>query len=450
MTQIQITDNHDWVSLDTCSPEYTNEDILNLSKISNVSIASLQKNNNNLLVFPSTLNMYGDDIGDDSIVSLRKIEDDYQISTGNIMGFIGVNGTQVNIRSRFAKKDSEDYFLHYMLMKVFSINLFDLKHSNANDAVFDFLLYLFPYYLKKAIQQGLFKKYTKNEYNDANIRGVINVNRHIRQNIPIGTRLSYDTREHSYDNPITQLVRHTIEYINGKNMGKSVLHNDLDTKNAVSLIREATPSYSVNSRTKVLSQNIRPLKHPYYTEYTMLQKICIQILNHKRIKFGDCKNQIYGILFDGAWLWEEFLFTILKGAGFRHPKNKTKEGGLRMFESNDTESFVSRNSRRLYPDFYKKDLILDAKYKHLERGVGREDLYQVVTYMYCTQIQTGGYAYPSDNSESRVTSFKLVGYGGYMLLIPFYVPSNGFTDWKSFVSQMKLSEQQLIDNIHPA
>lgn len=447
MNQIEITDNHDWINLDKCSKEqYTDEDISNLQRIANITIADLHKNSN-LLVFPTSLNRYGDDIGDGHIVSFRKNRDDNQISTGNIMGFIGVNGTQLNIRSRFAKNDKEDYFLHYMLMRVFSINLFNLKHSDANDALFDFLLYLFPYYLKKAIRQGLFKKYKKSEHNDANVRGVINVNRHIRQNVPFCAAISYDAREHSYDNHITQLVRHTVEYINGKSMGRTVLQTDSETRAAVAIVREATPTYSTNARSRVLSQNMRPIKHPYYTEYTILQQICIQILRHERIKFGDSKNQVYGILFDGAWLWEEYLYTILKTKGFVHPKNKIKEGGLRMFENPAEDMLVSRNSRKLYPDFYKDNFILDAKYKHLERGVNREDLYQVVTYMYCKQAPEGGYAYPTSDSYAIPVSYKLSGFGGKIHLNPFYVPFSGFTNWKEFISTINLSEQAFLKQL---
>ena len=447
MTPIRITDNHDWVNLEECCKEsYTADDIYNLERIANVNISELHKNSN-LLVFPTSLNKYGDDIGDGYIVSLRNAGAESQIATGNVMGFIGINGTQINIRSRFAKEDDEDYFLHYMLMKVFSINLFDLKHSNSHDNIFDFLLFLFPYYLKKAIRQGLFKKYRKNEYNDANVRGVINVNRHIRQNVPFCAAIAYDAREHSYDNPVTQLVRHTIEYISGKSIGKNILQNDLDTKNAVAMVREATPTFSINNRSKVLNQNLRPTKHPYYTEYTMLQKICVQILQHKKIKFGNSKDQVYGVLFDGAWLWEEYLYTMLKSKGFEHPKNKTKEGGFRMFETPEEDSIISRNSRKLYPDFYKENFILDAKYKHLEWGVGREDLYQVVTYMYCKQAHEGGYAYPSADINAKSTSYKLAGYGCQMSLLPFIVPSQGFTNWKEFVSIIKQSEKQFVKRL---
>ena len=222
MSNLRITDNHDFVSLyyDKDSRYWHDpiDDVVkkDLRLISNEEIGKLSsKTNPNLLVFPRDLHHYGDEISDSYILSMRNDE----ISTGNIMGFVGVNKTQLDIKSRFAKVDGEDFFLHYLLQKVFSINLFDIKHSTTQKPVFGFLLYLFPYFLKKALAQGLFKKYQRFEYNDANIQGAINVSRHIRENIPFKGTVAYSTREHSYDNDITQLIRHTIEYIKTKELG---------------------------------------------------------------------------------------------------------------------------------------------------------------------------------------------------------------------------------------
>lgn len=47
-------------------------------------------------------------------------------------------------------------FLHYMLIKVFCPNIFDLKHDMSKDAAFDFLLYLFPHHFNEAMSQGVF------------------------------------------------------------------------------------------------------------------------------------------------------------------------------------------------------------------------------------------------------------------------------------------------------
>ena len=43
---------------------------------------------------------------------------------------------------------------------------------------------MFPFYLKKALRQGLYKEYHKQNYNDSNVRGTIDINRHLGKNIP--------------------------------------------------------------------------------------------------------------------------------------------------------------------------------------------------------------------------------------------------------------------------
>ncbi|MBR2202501.1 MAG: hypothetical protein IJ894_17505 [Bacteroidales bacterium] len=416
-------------------------DLPNLKLIADIHIKDLKIDDKpNLLVFPQSFDEYGDKIGDSNMISI--VGD--RIVTGNIMGFVGVNGTLLDIRSRFAAEDGEDYFLHYMLQKVFAINLFNIQHTTNQEQIFDFLLYLFPQFLKKALAQGLFKKYRRFEYNDANVKGAIDVNRHIRENIPFRGTVAYTTRSHSYDNEVTQLIRHTIEYLRTKEQGRAVLNNDSDTKTYVSQIVSATQSYNLRDRNKIINQNLRPIKHPYFSAYTDLQKICLQILRHEAIKFGREKDQVYGILFDGAWLWEEYLNTFLKGCGFHHPKNKESRGGIKMFDKPEDEDLFDRNSRRLYPDFWKDNYILDAKYKHLDKGVGREDLYQVVTYMHCMKASNGGFVYPSDiHNEQR---YQLANDGGKINVIGINV-KHQCDSFGDYVKKMQAEENAVINGL---
>lgn len=432
MSLFQITDNHDWKDCrsffidNNCS----DDDIQNLRKIADVKIKDLSfEDNPNLLIFPRDLNCHGDKISESNIISMNHRD---EISTSNIMGFIGINETQIDIKSRFAKDDGADYFLHYMLQKVFAINLFDIKHSSNKENIFDFLVYLFPYFLKKALAQGVFKKYQKNEYNDARVRGSIDFNRHMKYNIPFRGNVAYNVKEHSHDNELTQLIRHTIEFIKTKKHLSFILNNDLETKECVAQINMATPSYNMRERNFIINKNLRLLYHPYYSAYTALQKICLQILRHKTIKFGKEKDKVYGVLFDGAWLWEEFLFTILKDYGFKHPKNKDVSGGFRMFRDAKSDDDIDDNYRRLYPDFYKDDFVIDAKYKHLESGVGREDLYQLVTYMYCKKATNGAYIYPCKDKNIKAFKYQLVGYEGFINVVPFYVPQSA-NSYEEFV-----------------
>jgi len=364
------------------------------------------------------------------------------------MGFVGLNDTQLTIRSRFSQGGKEDYFLHYMLQKVFCINVFDLKYETSGEDVFDFMLYLFPYYLKKAMRQGLFKEYQRREYNDANVRGPIDLARHIRMNVPFAGRIAYKTREQCYDNHITQLIRHTIEYIRRHPFGASILNNDTVVRDFVSQIELATPSYDRNSREQVINANLRPIRHPFYSEYTGLQDFCVRILRHKSLKYGQEKDKIYGILFDGAWLWEEYLATILCGEplGFKHPRNKKQEGSISLFEDGGYPQ---------YPDFFKPGIILDAKYKRLENGVGSDDMQQVIAYMHVEMASYGGLIFPVDSSLSGADSFcghqwigndqgRLRGFGGQMFTYGVKIPSeDNFPSYMQFCSLMREEEESL-------
>ena len=77
----------------------------------------------------------------------------------------------------------------------------------------------------------------------------------------------------------------------------AILQTDADTVAYVSQICNATPSYDKRALNNILIKNRNPIFHPYYTEYRILQKLCIQILCHKRLKYGVDNNRIYGLLF---------------------------------------------------------------------------------------------------------------------------------------------------------
>ena len=409
----------------------------NLKKIAENPIDKLSLDDNpNLLIFPQNYNEYGDKIGDQYVFEI----DENKLKTNNIMGFIGYGKTKVRIHSRFAQGE-DDYFLHYMLQKVFSINLFDLKYHADDESIFDFLIYLFPAFLKRAIRQGLYKEYQTRVYNDANIRGRIDVNRHICQNTPFAGNVAYSTREYAYDNHVTQLIRHTIEFISNHPYGAVILQNDDLTKDAVTMIRETTPSYSQNERRKVVNQNLRPLYHPYFGEYRNLQRLCVQILRYEEIKYGRNENEIYGVLFDGAWLWEEYLNTILQNCGYMHPQNKISKGRIYLFDD--------RTGVR-YPDFYKNGIVLDAKYKRyaeLElQKLDGDDLHQVITYMYILRAQHGGFIVPKQHVNNGISSQSklLKGYGGSMNIYGITVDTPA-KDFKAYCQQMSYYEKEFVN-----
>ncbi len=406
-----------------------------LKKLAEPTIADLcRKEYPNLLIFPQDLEVYGDKIGDARIFEVK----DDKIVTGNVMGFIGCGDTKVSISSRFTQ-GRDDYFLHYMLRKVFAINLFDLQFNSDEESIFDFLIYLFPTFLKRAMQQGMYREYQTRKYNDGNVKGRIDISRHIRQNIPFAGKIAYTTREYAQDNHVTQLIRHAIEYISHHRYSGNILHNDDDTADAVKAICQATASYNRNERQKVINQNLRPISHPYYGEYRPLQQLCLQILRQEEMKYGRDDDEIYGVLFDGAWLWEEYLNTFLADIGFEHPRNKEGKGHKSLFTD---------GSGWCYPDFLSPEMVLDAKYKWYDdwSDVQTKDLYQVISYMHVLDRKKGGYIVPVDWTSSKLPFKTLKGLGGTMSMHGMGVcfKSESFED---YYSKITLSEQLIINKL---
>ena len=403
MSIIQIADNnYKGVSIDK-------SDIENIKQFANKKIKYLKENN----LFILSKNSFKDDIENSDIIELDEVNN--KIYSNNIMGFIGYNDTQIKITSRFASNEN-DYFLHYMLQKVLCLNIFDLQHSTNKDDSFDFLIYMFLDLFQKAIRQGIFKSYQNRKYNDANVRGVIDINRHIKNNIPFNGKIAYNTREYSYDNNITQLIRHTIEYINTKSKG--ILNINEDIKSGVFQIIEATKRYDKNKRQNIIGKNLKKLNHPYFYEYEPLRKICIQILSHEELKYGREENKIYGILFDGAYLWEEYIYTILKDLNFKHPRNKEKTDGINLLN----------NKWSVYPDFYNYDkkIVLDTKYKMLNRNneeIDGSDKHQIISYVYTLGAKIGGFVYPSENKEFSFDNIGILNREYNKNILEDYSPS---------------------------
>lgn len=360
-----------------------------------------------VLVWPNSFNEGYDELKDQYIFRITEKDGKTidSVTTNNVVGFIGKSNTDIRIHSRFASSNDNDFFLYYMLEKVMAINTFSLSSSGKEPEVFDFLLFFFPRLLKDALSQGMYKKYVYHEYNDANIRGVVDVNRHIRLNIPANGKIAYRTREFSYDNPMTQLVRHTIEFIRRKPFGKAVLHNDQDTEGCVQQIIQATPTFQPQQRQTVINENLRPVVHPYFTKYAALQTLCLRILRHEKLSYGAANdNKIHGLLIDAAWLWEEYVGQVLeeKGNGLAH---YTRSSRFHLLETTTGKHF-----QQVIPDYYDEErkLVADAKYiplhryDHLDAERAAAVYYKTIMYMYRFNTNVGYLFHPCSQEDATI------------------------------------------------
>jgi 5-methylcytosine-specific restriction enzyme subunit McrC len=136
MLPIRTTDN----SNGNC--HIVGDHVVNLQVLAGKSLEELITENPQLLVFPECLKSTKDSIEKEQLFSIQ----DNRLTTYNMMGFVGINETRLTISSRFHTNE-KDYFLHYMLQKVFSINMMDLQFSADQEDIWEIMLiYTFPFF----------------------------------------------------------------------------------------------------------------------------------------------------------------------------------------------------------------------------------------------------------------------------------------------------------------
>ena len=128
--------------------------------------------------------------------------------------------------------------------------------------------------------------------------------------------------------------------------------------------------------------------------------------------------------------------------GFLHPRNKEKKGGILVF---------SDGKRKVYPDFYDRErkIVLDAKYKKLEfteKGINREDLFQLISYSYILKAEKAGLVFPSKDKVVDNEIGKLAGYGALLKKLSIHIPQNA-SSYNEFYKMMEISEEIFKRNI---
>lgn len=378
--------------------------------------------------------------------------DGFTMQSNNLVGFIGRNDVCITIRSRFTPEGGDDHFLHYLIQKASRCNLLDLSTPTGGDGALKLLPLLFPSYLVRAVNQGLFKQYQRFAYNDSRPRGTIDVARHIKLNLPFQGKIAYSTREFSFDNPVTELIRHTYEFIKRKPEFRELFQHDPAAKNAINQIKLATPSYRSQDRRAVIQANFKPCSHPLLTAYRPLQQLCLRILRNEGIDSFHKKDQVYGVLFDIAYLWEEYLATLPALKGFTHLNNNEKA-------TNKAKLYLDSEKEINYiPDFYletedsqqgneRASVVIDAKYKrYAEKPIENDDVYQVLSYMYALKAPKGILLCPAKQVAKHARkSYALKGYGGMLGTEFLEIPQNKDMSYTKFCNQMQKSENALLE-----
>ena len=405
-----------FVSRDPCSEGLGDQKIANvqavLDEFGKLSLGELVDRSNGSLVDLSETHL--DDKGREELrffkfKELKGAQDDaegFRLETGNLMGVLRFRNkesgesVQVEVLSRF-DKGKDNFFLNYLLSKAFNCALGAESVSAERSPLLELLLdIVFVRRLGEAAKAGLLRHYREFRNNDWNFKGSLDLARHIRENVPLMHGIAYRKREIDLDVPVNRMILMAALTVNRRH--PDFFESNSDAADALRQLRMGVTEER-DLRAILSRRDCRePVRHPFFREiWEPLRRIARMILEDEQWTLfhgGAEDEEVSGVVFDGSWLWEEYVAKVLGSAGFDHSVNAdgTTKRILPVFEG---------GSSRFAPDFYRRtidekehpsvyDCVLDAKYKRSNPNGGRNDVHQVLCYLLLTGAKFGGLVFP--------------------------------------------------------
>ena len=365
----------------------------------------------------------------------------FTLRTGNLIGFIKCSDYSLKISSRFG-----DAFLRYIIAD--ADGFLELENfggeKNFDDGYKWLLAYLWNINLKRAYRLGLPKSYISKRDKTSRPRGIIDAIDYFKNSMTGKVSCSY--REHSYDGPANSLFIKAYEKVKDYPFSHS-------SRNAYNAFLAA--SQGIN-RTHLEILQTRNFLNPYYSDYNNLIYLSKKIITQSDSDFG-VQNDSSAFLFDVSMLFEYFIRKLIK------------RGGIRLLSKSEKRHEIptaGEYKRNLEPDVVLENedgfYVFDVKYKRFDfkRGVKREDLFQLHTYIGQfgnneAAVRGCGFIYPLPANHVEAQ------FGGksYALIwdfirqhgrrIPFYVlfliiPENGSS---SFAVNMRENCRRFLETI---
>ncbi len=127
---------------------------------------------------------------------------------------------------------------------------------------------------------------------------------------------------------------------------------------------------------------------------------------------------------------------------FKHPENKFHKGGIYLFDD---------HSGIRYPDFYKDDMVLDAKYKRLGSydkvsKLDRNDVHQVIAYMTTLKVNRGGFVAPLEQKQSTGPTSHLQGSMATLSIFGIEICKSA-TSYANFCEMMGEMEERFVESL---
>lgn len=320
-------------------------------------------------------------------------ETEYFIKTGLYAGVIFYEGCRFNITTGYG-----DTFLKRMLNFVndvfLDINTINAKKDDSKNQFLFIIAYLFIQALEKSAILGLPQQYQRQQEKSHKVRGSIDFNKYLKNEIPFQGKLTTTFRERMLVQEIVDVLFLTLRELRSQ-FGVEIQSRLLGLNQ---FLKQQYSGRFANYETIQKAKKHQSLNNPMYNGFKKVLEYAEIILMNKELIEENGKKDLttVGYLFDVAELFEIYLEKLLS-------KNFTN-----WYVKGQKEIHIYKKqfySRTMRPDLVMEHKIngdvavFDAKFKKMEMNnidVDREDLHQIHSYSgyYKNKLIASGLIYP--------------------------------------------------------
>ena len=321
-----------------------------------------------------------------------------EFSSRNFVGVIRYDDTEINLLPKiFYKKEFDGrkgvtltkkekknihlhilYWLSYTKKIQFPKSLTNLE-SIEIDSFFEILILMYATYTRDAMSQILYQNYYEVNQDNQFIKGRLDVNGYIRDNITTGNwqRITCDYDTFDIDNRFNRIIKYVSKMLLAHTKNDAIQNLLYEIIFLLDDVEDVQMTYDDCEKIKL---------YPFFNELNVVLDYCKLFLSNSMVFSYKEEFEVFAFLLPMEKIFEEFV------AGFLDQNRKdldiiAQKQDQYLASTNDSSVF------QLIPDIYiqikadhTKNTIVDTKYKilnqniDLKKGVSQSDMYQVVSY----------------------------------------------------------------------
>ena len=257
----------------------------------------------------------------------------------------------------------------------------EITELDRLEDLIEFVILQFVELVESRIRRGLYRTYVEVQENLPTVRGRIDFNAQLRDNLVLKHRIACRYSDFTHDIPENQIIRQVVHRL-VRWVSHAKLRVRLDELDA--MLSDITPTQLPVSAIDQMHY------HRLNDDYEPIHQLCRLFLEGASIDENQGVFDFNTFLVDMNALFERFVSAVLSGhlSGLRSIS-------AQAHNSLDTESRISIKPDLVLKTGYEPVLIADTKYKRLYSGYPKnEDLYQMLAYCVALNVNAGVLIYP--------------------------------------------------------